>query len=87
VLKVCHFRHQHYMFESLCGILITNQHKFLDEGKLGGIHQSHLLKGKGNSTHKERGWFDTPIQRPRSLDQKPKGKADARHQIRKKKTC
>jgi hypothetical protein len=37
--------------------------------------------------HKERGWFDTPIQRPGCLDQKPKGKIDAPHQSRKKKTC
>jgi hypothetical protein len=59
----------------------------LEEGKLGGKHQAHLLKGKRKSNHRERGWFDTPTQRPGCLDQKPKGKTDAPHQSRKKKTC
>jgi hypothetical protein len=70
-----------YMFEDLYGLLIIDQHNLLDEGKLGGKHQSHLLKGKGKSNHKERGQFDTPIQRPGCLDQKPKGNTYAPRQI------
>jgi hypothetical protein len=75
------------MFEYFCGLLITNQHVLLEEGNIGGKHQAHLLKGKGNLNHKERGQFDTPTHRPRCLDQKPKGKIDAPHQSQKKKKC
>jgi hypothetical protein len=48
-----------YTFEYFCGLLITYQHKLLEEGKIGGKHHSHLLKGKGKLNHRERGWFDT----------------------------
>jgi hypothetical protein len=46
-----------------------------------------LLKVKGKLNHKERGWFDTPIQRPICIDEKPKGNIDAPGHNRKKKTC
>jgi hypothetical protein len=38
-----------YTFEALCGLLITNQHILLDQGKLGGKRQARLLKGMGKS--------------------------------------
>jgi hypothetical protein len=43
-----------YIFDFLCGLLITYHHKLLDEGKLGGKHQAHFLKGKGKIYYKER---------------------------------
>jgi hypothetical protein len=67
--------------------LINDQHKFLDEGKLGGKHQDHFLKGKGKVNHKERGWFDTPIHRLNALTKKLKGGLDEPWKNRKKKTC
>jgi hypothetical protein len=67
--------------------LITDPHKLLNEGKIGGKQHAHLLKGKGKVNQKERGRFDTSIQRPRCLDQKPKGKTDAPHHNQNKKTC
>jgi hypothetical protein len=57
-----------YRFEYLCGLLITDHHILLDEGKIGGKHQANFIKGKGKSNHKERGWFNTPIQRHGCLD-------------------
>jgi hypothetical protein len=36
-----------YTLNIFVALLITDQHRFLDEGKLGGKHQSHFLKGKG----------------------------------------
>jgi hypothetical protein len=36
-----------YSFEFFCELLITDQHRFLEKGNLGGKHQAHLLKGKG----------------------------------------
>jgi hypothetical protein len=53
-----------YTFEYFYSLLITSHHILCDEGNLGGKDQDHLLKGKGKSNHKERGWLDTPIQRP-----------------------
>jgi hypothetical protein len=37
-----------------CEILITDQHRFLEEGNIGGKNQAHLLKVKGkmNSRNK-----------------------------------
>ena len=35
-----------YTFGTFCDLLIKDQHKLLDEGKLGGKHQAHSLKGK-----------------------------------------
>jgi hypothetical protein len=42
-------------FEYFYGILIIDQHKLLEEGKLGGKHQTHLLKGKGKGHVKSQG--------------------------------
>jgi hypothetical protein len=67
------------MFEYLCGLLITDQHRLLDEVNLVGKHQAHFLKEKGKLNHKERGWFDTPIQRPGCIEKKPKGNTYAPH--------
>ena len=36
----------HYTFNTLCDLLINDQQKLFDEGKLSGKHQAHLLKGK-----------------------------------------
>ena len=85
--KACKEYGKDYTFESFFGLFIIDQHTLLEEGKLGGKHQSHFLKVNGNSNHKERGQFDTPVQRPGYLNQNPKGKKDAPHQSRKKKTC
>jgi hypothetical protein len=38
---------KYYIFETLCCILITNQNKLIEEGKLGGKNQSYMLKRKG----------------------------------------
>ena len=64
-------------FKYFCGILIIDQHRLLEEGKLGGKHQAHFLKGKGKSYYRERVWFDTSTQKQGGLNQKPKGKTDA----------
>jgi hypothetical protein len=48
----------------------------LDEGKLGGKHQAHLLKGKGKMNYKERGHFDALVHRQECLNQKTKEKTD-----------
>jgi hypothetical protein len=44
--KKCKEDGKNYIFEYFYGHLITNHHKLLEECKLGGKHQSHLLKGK-----------------------------------------
>lgn len=44
-----------YNFDIFCDLLIKDQQKLLDEGKLGGKHQAHLLKSKGKQTYNERG--------------------------------
>ena len=36
-----------YSFDVFCDLLIRDQQKLLDEGKLGGKQQAHFLKGKG----------------------------------------
>jgi hypothetical protein len=43
-----------YIFEAFCGLLITDKHKLLEEGKLGGKHQAHLLKGKRKMDPRDR---------------------------------
>jgi hypothetical protein len=42
----CKGDNKNYSFDVLCDLLIRDQHKFLDEGKLGGKQQAHFLKGK-----------------------------------------
>jgi hypothetical protein len=44
--------------------LITDQHRLLEEGKLGGKHQAHLLKGKGKMDPRNRVQFDASTQKP-----------------------
>ena len=48
-----------YTFDVFCDLLIKDQQKLLDEGRLGGKHQAHLLKSKGKMNYKERGCIDT----------------------------
>ena len=43
-----------YSFDSFCDLLIMDQHKLLDEGKLGGKQQAHFPKGKGKKIYKDR---------------------------------
>jgi len=85
--QVCKEDCKDYMFESFYVLLIIDQHKLLNEGKIIGKHQAYFLKGKGKSNHKERGMFDTSIERHGSIEQKTKGTIDAHYQIWKKKTC
>jgi hypothetical protein len=68
--KTCKEDGKDYTFDTLCGLLINDQHRLLDEGKLGGKHQAHLLKGKGKMNYKERGCSDAPVHRQECLDQK-----------------
>ena len=35
-----------YSFDVFCDLFIRDQHKLLNEGKLGGKQQDHLIKGK-----------------------------------------
>jgi len=42
-------------FDTLYDLLIKDQQKLLDEGKLGSEHQVHLLKGNIKKNYKERG--------------------------------
>jgi hypothetical protein len=56
--KACKEDGKDYTFESFCGLFIIDRHKPLEEGKLGGKHQAHFLKGKGNMDLRDRVWFD-----------------------------
>jgi hypothetical protein len=47
-----------YTFEALCGLLITTQHRFIEEGNISGKHQTQLLKGKGKMDPRDRVRFD-----------------------------
>jgi hypothetical protein len=47
-----------YTFEYFYGLLITDQHRLLEEGKIGGKHQAHFLKGKGKMDPRDRVRFD-----------------------------
>jgi hypothetical protein len=40
-----------YTFEYSFGILITDQHRLIEEGNLGGKHQDHFIKVKGKSNY------------------------------------
>jgi hypothetical protein len=44
-----------YSFDIFCDLLIRDQQKLLDEGKLGDKHQDHLFKGKGKNIYNDRG--------------------------------
>ena len=44
-----------YSFNVFCNFFIRDQHKFLNEGKLGGKQQTHLLKGKDKNIYKYKG--------------------------------
>ena len=62
----------------------------LDEGKLGGKQQAHLLKGKGKQIYKDRGRSDYFGPRQECRDQKTKLKpreSSNSWKDRKKKTC
>jgi hypothetical protein len=56
-LQECKEDRKDYSFDTLCVLLINDQHGLLDEGKRVGKHQAHLLKGKGKMNYKERGHF------------------------------
>ena len=43
-----------YSFEVFCDLLIRDQKKLLDEGKVGGKHWAHFLKGKYKYIYKDR---------------------------------
>ena len=47
-----------FTFDTLCDLLMKDQQKLLEEGKLGGKNQDHLLKRKVNPNPKERGRRD-----------------------------
>jgi hypothetical protein len=55
---------KNYTFEYLCGLLITDKHRILEEGKPSGKHQTHLIKGKSNMAMKDRVQFDSSTQKP-----------------------
>jgi hypothetical protein len=59
--RACKEYGKDYTFDTFFGLLINDQHMLLDEGKLGGKHQDHLIKGKGKMNYKERGHFNAPI--------------------------
>ena len=44
-----------FTFDTLCDLLIQDQHKFLEEGNIGGKNQAHLLKIKVKTNIKEHG--------------------------------
>jgi hypothetical protein len=46
-----------YIFEAFYGLLITNQHNLLEEGKFGGKHPTHLLKGNSKLDPRDRAQF------------------------------
>jgi hypothetical protein len=56
--------------------LINDQHRLLDEGKLGGKHQFHLLEGKGKMNYKERGRSIALVHKQECLNQKNKVNID-----------
>jgi hypothetical protein len=76
-----------YAFEYFYGILITNQHKLLEEGNLGVKHHAHLLKGKRKMGPRDRLWFDASTDKPTHYDQNYKGNTNALHGSRNNKTC
>jgi hypothetical protein len=84
--KTCKDYGKDYAFKYFCGLLIIDQHRLLEEFKLGGKHQACFLKGKEKSNYRERVWFDTSTWKRGGLNQKPKGKIDAPQQSQKKKT-
>jgi hypothetical protein len=43
-----------YSFDVFCDLLIRDQQNLLDEGKLGGKQQAHLLNGKIKKNYKDR---------------------------------
>ena len=47
-----------FTFDIFCDLLIKDQHKFLEEGKLGTKHQAHFLKSNIKQTYKEHGCLD-----------------------------
>jgi hypothetical protein len=75
-----------YTIVAFCNLLITDQHRFLYEVKLGGKHQDHLLKGKDKGiTRKEDGLI--PIYRNQNaLTKKIKEILMNRHLVEKVKT-
>jgi hypothetical protein len=72
-----------YTFYTFYGLLINDQHRLLDEGKLGGKYQVHLLKGKGKMNYNEIRHCDAPVRRQECLDQKNKEKTDEPTSIKK----
>ena len=76
-----------YTFEYFYGILIIDQHRLFGEGKLGGKHQDHLLKGKDKMDPKDRAWLDEYTQEHAYHDHKPRRQEYAPQQSQKKKTC
>ena len=63
-----------YMLYVFYDSLIKDKTKLLDEGKLGGKHQAHLFKIKGNKRYKEREHINVFGSKQECLDQKTKFK-------------
>ena len=76
-----------YTFDVLCELLIKDQQKLFDEGKLGGKNQPHLLKSKGKKKYKERGCIDIFDSEQECLDQKTKLKTKELSTSQKKTCC
>ena len=76
-----------YTFEYFYGILIIDHHRLFGEGKFGGKHQDHLLKGMDKMDPKDRAWLDEYTQQHVYHDHKPRRQEYAPQQSQKKKTC
>jgi hypothetical protein len=48
-----------YTFEAFYGLLITDKHRLLEEGKIDGKHQAHFLKGKRKMDPRDRVQLDS----------------------------
>ena len=46
---------KYFTFDTLCDLLIKDQQKLIEEGKLGGKNQAHFLRGKVKPNLKECG--------------------------------
>jgi len=74
-------------FEYFYGLLIIDQHILLEEGKLGGRHKAHFIKGNSNMDPRDKARFDASTQKIAYRNHKPKEQIDAPQWSRKKKTC
>ena len=75
--RSCKEASKDYSFDVFCDLLIRDQQKLLDEGKLGGKQQAHLLNRKGKQIYKDRGRIYYSRPRKECLDQKTKLKIES----------